>query len=266
MACTSNCDGHKLYDTNASSTAKKVGKTFSIGFGDGTSVSGDQYTDTVRLANLSASGQHVGAATQYSNGFDLASFSPDGLMGMGFEQISTYPANPVFQTLVNQKQVTEPMFAFKITSGDSELYLGGVNKAKFSGSVTKVNVTQVGFWQVNMDSVNVGEDSVITNIDSVIDTGTTLIVGDPTSVKDFYAAIPGSADASNTVGDGFFTFPCNSAPDVSLSFGGKSFSIASNLFNLGLVSANSTDCVGGIAGMDGVGELSQICYFRFGNL
>ena len=254
VSCTSNCDGHKLYNPNSSSTATNVGKTFTITFGDGTSVSGNQYTDTVGMANgnLSATTQHVGAATVYSDGFNISSFSPDGLMGMGFEQISTFPANPVFQTLVNQNAVSEPMFSFKITAGDSELFLGGMNNAKFTGSVTSVNVTQVGFWQVNMDSVNVDGNAVISNIDSVIDTGTTLIVGDPDSVGQFYAAIPGSANASDTVGSGFFTFPCDSAPDVSLSFGGKGFTISPDLFNLGMVSAGSSDCVGGIASTSGM--------------
>jgi len=35
-----------------------------------------------------------------------------------------------------------------------------------------------GYWQVAMDALSLGGKSVISNIDSIIDTGTTLIVGD----------------------------------------------------------------------------------------
>lgn len=44
--------------------------------------------------------------------------------------------------------------------------------------------------------------------------------------------------------------PCASIPDVSLTFGGKAFTISADTFNLGLVSEASSDCVGGIAAAD----------------
>ncbi len=50
----SNCDstysGHTLYDPSASSTSSDVGQTFQFQYGDGSTVSGEQYTDTVTLA------------------------------------------------------------------------------------------------------------------------------------------------------------------------------------------------------------------------
>lgn len=48
----------------------------------------------------------------------------------------------------------------------------------------------------------------MSDLSAVVDTGTTLIVGDPDNVAAFYAAIPGSKDASETVGPGFFTGKC----------------------------------------------------------
>lgn len=56
-----------------------------------------------------------------------------------------------------------------------------------------------------MDSVNANGRAVAARLSTIIDTGTTLVIGDPTSVRAFYAQIPGSADASATVGSGFFT-------------------------------------------------------------
>ncbi|EEB96354.1 hypothetical protein MPER_04527, partial [Moniliophthora perniciosa FA553] len=47
--------------------------------------------------------------------------------------------------------------------------------------------------------------------------------------------------ASQTAGPGFFT-------EISLTFGGRDFSVSPDTFNLGLLSQGSNDCVGGIAG------------------
>lgn len=105
-----------------------------------------------------------------------------------------------------------------------------------------------GYWQVNLDAVTVNGDTPVQNVQAVIDTGTTLIIAAASQVKAFYKAIPGSKDISSTVGSGFYSFPCSATEHVSLTFGGKAFSISPSLFNLGLVKKGSSDCVGAIVG------------------
>ena len=51
-SCNSNCSGHKSYDPDASSTAHDISKTFSLAFGDGSTVDGNQFTDVVSIAGL----------------------------------------------------------------------------------------------------------------------------------------------------------------------------------------------------------------------
>ena len=51
-SCDSSCSGHTLYDPNTSSTAQNISKTFSLAFGDGSTVDGDQFTDVVSIAGL----------------------------------------------------------------------------------------------------------------------------------------------------------------------------------------------------------------------
>ena len=91
------------------------------------------------------------------------------------------------------------------------------------------------------------------NAASIIDTGTTLIIAPTAQVNQFYAAIPGCKDASQTVGPGFYTFPCSATPRVNLTFGGKAFAISPSLFNLGRVSAGSQDCLGALTGTSSIG-------------
>ena len=197
-----------------------------------------------------ATGQVVGAASAYSQNFGLSAFPPDGLVGMGYQSISRYNSPPLFQNFVSQNQSLPPVFSFKLTSGNSELLLGGANKALYTGAFTYAPVTTQGYWQVLLDSVSVNSAPVssLRNVQSIIDTGTTLILVPYKQAQALYAAIPGSKSASKTVGDGFYTFPCSSQATVSLTFGGRSFNIDPKLFNLGRVSRNSNDCVGAIVG------------------
>ncbi|EIW85947.1 Asp-domain-containing protein [Coniophora puteana RWD-64-598 SS2] len=247
-SCGSTCSGHTKYDPSSSSTSKSTGKSFSLAYGDGSTVSGTQYTDTVSIAGLTATGQRLGAAKTYSSGFESSEFPADGLLGMAFQSISDYNASPVFQSLVSQGETSSSVFGFKLTSSDAGLTVGGVDSSAYTGSFHYTPVTQEGYWQVTADSINGGGSEVLTNVDAIVDSGTTLIVGPPSDVEDFYSQI-GGKDASSTVGDGYYTFPCSNIPDVSVSIGGATFDIAST-FNLGKVSSGSSQCVGGIVGQD----------------
>ncbi|KAH7919522.1 acid protease [Leucogyrophana mollusca] len=245
--CGNTCSGHTIYNPGFSAAARDLHKTFSLAYGDGSTVSGEQYTDTVTVAGLIATQQTLGAANQYSTGFASSRFPADGLLGLAFESISDYNANPVFQTLVAQRKVSNPEFAFKLAQTGSELYLGGTNRQLYNGEFTYVGVSRRGYWEVSLDALSSGGEDILTNVDSIIDTGTTLIVGDTSSVAQFYEAI-GGQDASD-VGPGFYSFPCNNIPDVSLTFGGKSFPISQDTFNIGSADGGFT-CVGGIVGQD----------------
>jgi len=248
--CRVNCAGHTLYNTAASSTAKTTRASFSLAFGDGSTVEGTVFTDTVSVGGLTATTQAVGDSSQYSAGFALDEFPPDGLMGMGFEQISVFGASPVFNTLVAQGKTTASTFGVKLATTGSELFLGGADTTKFTGALTNVPLTTVGFWELTLGSFNANGRATTSNIDAIVDTGTTLIVTDQATAAALFAGVPGAADASRTAGAGFFTFPCNANPNVSLTFGGKSFPVSLDTFNLGVLTGN--ECVGGLMGSTGL--------------
>lgn len=268
--CGDTCSGHTAYDTSKSSTAKDLGQQFTLKYGDGSTVNGEVFSDTVSIGGLTATNQSVGAAKQYSDGFASKQFSPDGLMGMAFEQISEYKAPPVFQSLVNDKQVGSAEFGFTLLESGSELYLGGVDKSKVSGDLTYTAVTTPGYWQIKFDGVKMsggnstgsGNGTRIINkrdsTDAIVDTGTTLVYGDSATVKGIYDKIPGAKDASATAGQGLYTIPCSAVPDgITVSIEGKDFPISKDTFSLGPVSDGSSDCVGGFVADDSMGK--QYC-------
>ncbi|KAL5487632.1 hypothetical protein ACEPAI_5740 [Sanghuangporus weigelae] len=249
--CGQTCEGHTIYDPSQSSTSQDAGQDFQLAFGDGSTVEGEQFTDTITIGGLTATNQAVGAATQYSDGFEAANFPPDGLMGMAFQSISEFNKVPVFQSLSEQQQTTQGAFGFTLleTSG-SELFLGGVDTSKISGDLTFTPVTQEGFWQISVDGADVGGQSVSDTQDAIVDTGTTLLIADTQTVDNIIQAVPGAQDA----GQGFFTFPCDSAPDnIALTLGGKQFTLSGDSINLGQAEEGSSDCLSGIIADDSQG-------------
>jgi len=78
--------GHGIYTPD--STAKQLqGETWSITYGDGSSSSGNVYTDTVNVGGTIIAAQAIELASTVSSQFVQ---SPgDGLLGLGFSSINT---------------------------------------------------------------------------------------------------------------------------------------------------------------------------------
>lgn len=66
----------------------------------------------------------------------------DGLMGLAFPSLSAYGASPFFNTLISNGAVDAGVFSFYLASSGSELFLGGSDSSKYSGSITWNSVTQ----------------------------------------------------------------------------------------------------------------------------
>lgn len=276
--CAVNCEGHKTFQTGSSSTAVDQRKTFTTEFADGSTVQGEVFKDTVSLGGLVATGQAVVAATQYSTGFEIDEFPPDGLLGMAFESIAQTGSPPVFQTLVSEGKPTSSVFGFTLLDDGGELFLGGTDTTAFTGSLTfapLIVTNPPAFWEIDTSSVSVGTRRVVTRAqDSIVDTGTTLLIVDPNSATAIHNAIPGARNAARTLGQGFFTIPCNEIPsNVAFTIAGTSFTLSPDTLNFGEVSAGSNQCVSGIVGAnEGFWILGDVFLrnlyteFDFGNL
>lgn len=241
-SCNTDCGAHAKYAPGSSSTSVNLGKTFTWDTGNGSSISGQQYTDTVSVAGLNATSQALGAATAYPPSEESPA---DGVLGMAFQAISDLNASPVFQTLISQSQMTMPVFSFKLAHDNSELFLGGINSQLVKGPLTYVEVTAEGYWQCQLDSLTVDNTEVVTPIEVIIDTGSTPIIGDPDNVAAVYSSIAGAQSAPQ-YGEGVYTIPCDFNSTIALKFG-RYFNIDPRTFNLGPVAPGSSTCIGGIA-------------------
>lgn len=123
---------------------------------------------------------------------------------MGFPSISGYGSTPVFDTLVAQGVLPSNYFGLCPT----ELYIGGTNSQLYQGKFTYVPVTQ----EVRLCKEVFRLGKIASTIDTIIDSGTSMILGDNQTVQAFYDQIPGS----RLVGSGYYSIPCSFDSEISV--------------------------------------------------
>lgn len=244
--CGNACGGQQRYNPEISSSAEPLGEPFKVEYMDNSMATGDLYTDSVSLAGFKATAQTIGVALNAS-GFSSEKY--DGLMGLAFKSISKFGADSVFHTLVSQGAVPEPVFAFKLASFGSELRVGGVNSALHQGSFTYTPVIKEGAWQITGDAIEIDGKEVVNAFPAIVDSGTSLILGNSFDVSQLYATIN-----ATEVEKGVYALPCDAMPAVSITLGGKSFPLSAETLNQGTMDSSGTICIGAIHGSDEVGD------------
>ncbi|EPS66177.1 hypothetical protein M569_08599, partial [Genlisea aurea] len=181
------CLFHSKYKSSQSSTYKKNGKPAAIHYGTG-AISGFFSEDSVKVGDLVVRDQEfIEATKEPSVTFLLAKF--DGILGLGFKEISVGNATPLWYNMVNQGLVKEPVFSFWLNRNakeqeGGELVFGGVDPKHYKGKHTYVPVSRKGYWQFDMGDVLIdGETSGYCSggCSAIADSGTSLLAG-PTTV------------------------------------------------------------------------------------
>ncbi|KAJ4479071.1 acid protease [Lentinula aciculospora] len=254
--CTaSSCSSKNKYNSSSSSSSEAQSGSFGIQYGDGSTASGSIYADTVTIAGISVTGQHFAAVTNMSNSVAQTPF--DGILGMGYSTLSNLGAPTFFETAVKQGVIPSPQFSFFLSTNGSELYIGGTNSKLYTGNIEFHDVnTSPGYWKISSGSISVSSNSsVVSGIDTVVDSGTTLIYGPTDAVKTFWASVPGSSPYEAE--SGFYTYPCNQTLNVSFSWGGKNWNIPDEHMSTGLADGTGQTCMGAIIGQNIFGDNSS---------
>jgi cathepsin D len=115
---------HKKYDSRKSSSYKEDGRKFNITYGSG-SMSGfvskdnvcvcsgapSQIVQCTQIAGVCARSQEFAEATGLP-GITFIAAKFDGILGMAYPTISVDKLKPVFNTMLEQGALTQPVFAF----------------------------------------------------------------------------------------------------------------------------------------------------------
>ncbi|XP_071533070.1 lysosomal aspartic protease-like [Panulirus ornatus] len=249
------CQLHNRYDSSTSSTYKPNGTDFDIQYGSG-SLHGFLSSDHVDVGGALAKDQTFAEATQEPGiAFIMGQF--DGIMGMSFSEISVMGIPTVFDTMVAQGTVDQPIFSFYLNhdmegSVGGELVLGGSDPNHYEGEFHYVPVSRVGYWQVTAQGIKVGGESkpFCSPCETIVDTGTSLIAGPKDDVKSIMhdlGAIPIIA--------GEYFINCNKVetlPVVTFTISGKDFDLTGPELIIESVdeSTGTRVCIVGILGLD----------------
>ncbi|MCL7025652.1 hypothetical protein MKW94_010417 [Papaver nudicaule] len=181
------CYFHPRYKASQSSTYKKNGKYGEINYGSG-SISGFFSEDDVQVGDLVVKDQtFIETTREGALIFVLAKF--DGILGLGFQEISVGNAVPVWYNMVDQGLVSEEVFSFWLNrdaeaEDGGEIVFGGVDPKHYKGSHTYVPITEKGYWQFEMGDILIGNHSTgfcEGGCSAIADSGTSLLAG-PTAI------------------------------------------------------------------------------------
>lgn len=163
---SSSINGQTIYSPGKSSTSSKMdGSTWKISYGDGSSSSGNVYTDIVTIGNLTVQSQAVETATDVSSEFTSDS-AMSGLVGLAFSSINTVSPkaqNTFFDNAMSK--LSQPVFTADLKHDAEGSYnFGFIDSSAYTGEMFYVDLFNSsadysGFWSFQSTGYAVGDGS-----------------------------------------------------------------------------------------------------------
>ncbi|XP_053884749.1 cathepsin E [Malaclemys terrapin pileata] len=246
------CAVHSRFHPSDSSTYSEVGTPFSIQYGTG-SLSGIIGSDQVTVEGITVSNQQFAeSVSEPGNTFLDAEF--DGILGLAYPSLAVDGVTPVFDNMMAQNLVDLPIFSVYMnrnpdSSVGGELLFGGFDPSHFSGTLNWVPVTKQGYWQIQLDNIQVGGTVAFCaeGCQAIVDTGTSLITGPSKEIKEmqnYIGAVPT---------DGEYAVECNNLnvmPDVTFTINGIPYTLSPQAYILMDNSDGMAFCTSGFQGLN----------------
>ncbi|XP_074971474.1 pepsin B-like [Phalacrocorax aristotelis] len=175
------CSNHATFNPSASSTFINNGQTYTFSYGSG-ALSVVLGYDTLRIQNITVTKQEFGlSSNEPTQPFYYASF--DGILGMGYPSLAVEGAPTALEGMLQQNQLTQPIFSFYFSRQPTETYggeliLGGIDTWLFRGDIVWAPVTQELYWQVAINEFAIGQSATgwcSQGCQAIVDTGTFLL-------------------------------------------------------------------------------------------
>ncbi|NXQ26168.1 CATE protein, partial [Alaudala cheleensis] len=251
--CNFFCVGvHQKFKSFKSDSYEHGGEAFSLQYGSG-QLLGIAGKDTLQISNISIKGQDFGESVfEPGTTFVLAHF--DGVLGLGYPSLAVGNALPVFDSIMNQNLVEEPIFSFYLKRGDDtenggELILGGIDHSLYKGSIHWVPVTEKSYWQIHMNNIKIqGRVAFCSHgCEAIVDSGTSLITGPSSQIRRLQEYI--GASPLNT---GEFLVDCrrlSSLPRISFTIGHREYKLTAEQYIVKSID-DQTFCMSGFQSLD----------------
>ncbi|XP_044068239.1 pepsin A-like isoform X3 [Siniperca chuatsi] len=230
------CENHRRFNPQQSTTFKWGNQPLSIQYGTG-SMTGYLAIDTVEVGGISVANQVFGISRTEAP--FMAYMQADGILGLAFQTIASDNVVPVFDNMVKQGLVSQPLFSVYLSSEQgSEVVFGGIDSSHYTGQITWIPLSSATYWQIKMDSVTINGQTVACSggCQAIIDTGTSLIVGPTSDINNMNAWVGAS---TNQYGEAVVSCQnIQSMPAVTFTLNGQAFTIPASAY----VSQNSYGC------------------------
>jgi hypothetical protein len=242
-SCSTSCLRKHKYDSSLSSTYKPNGTEFKIVYGSGP-VSGFLSTDSIEMGGYSIPHQTFAEITDTKGlglAYKLGKF--DGILGMAFDSISIDNVASPFYNLMQEGVLREPLATFILgDSQDGEIVLGGIESEKFYGDLHFIPVINDTYWTLELDTVSVSKEKLVSSAHCIIDTGTSLITGPPKVIEQIATAV-----GAKKVIAGEYSIDCSARlPNLTFVLGGTEFVLVGKDY---LIESNG-QCILGMMGLD----------------
>nr|XP_012607161.1 gastricsin-like [Microcebus murinus] len=235
--CTSDaCYRHMMFDPTKSSTFKVGKEMFTLRYGTGSLRVAVGY-DTVAIQDITVNGQAFGLSL-YEPTIPFYYMKFDGILGMGYPAIAVGSSPTILQEMIQQGQLTEPIFSFYFSRTPThqyggELILGGVDSKFYSGQIVWTPVIQKTFWQIAIQVFSMGNETAgwgTHGCEAIVDTGTYLLTV-PMQFIGFIVQLTGAQQ----IHTGDFIVDCNnvqSMPPMVFVISGVRFPLPSSAYVL----------------------------------
>lgn len=226
--CTSSdpCFLHPKYNSSISRTATEVSTEmdYSANYGSG-GVQGSNFRDDVTIGSLSATNIQMAQVSLCDPFMMPAVF--ECLCGLGWPALAD-EQTPLFDLIVQQNPNVKQVVCFYLSNGTNvgEVTFGGANLKHVSGTFTWIPLIKQDYWRVRMDfvSINGKKISGTSNIDTIMDTGTTLIAMPSNIMDKVHGKLNSTTDKDDNV---LLSCPgtpeFNSYPDITFRMANTDF-------------------------------------------
>ncbi|XP_059509205.1 pepsin A-like [Stegostoma tigrinum] len=245
------CNDHRKFNPQASSTFQLSNRYVSIQYGTG-SMTGVLGYDTVRVSSIDITHQEFGLSTREPGSF-LYYARFDGILGLAYPNIAASDATTVFNNMMSQHLVEQPLFAFYLTRPDgesgSEVVFGGIDPNHYRGEINWVPLTREGYWQILVDSVKINGQVVACQggCQAIVDTGTSLIIGPQSPIQTIQTQIGAYFEYYSTHGVDCRKLP--RMPYVTFTINGIDYPLSPSAYVLQRNVNGAESCMSGFSSM-----------------
>lgn len=223
------CLMHNRFNPSGSKTWQTSNNPFYISYGTGY-LTGTVGNDTAVFAGRTFDLQ-FGVANHTAQ--DFKHFAFDGILGLAMSNSVT---GNFLQSLRQKKIFESIIFSISLNRdsdgvNDGQITLGGVDKAKYIGDITYMDVPDSekkrGEWTIPMDGVSAnGKSAGVVGRVAAIDTGTSLMFAPPQDTAALFKNVPGAV-ANDSQGYLQYVVPCDTTLPITMTFGGITYDIPS---------------------------------------